>query len=80
MGIADQATALSAIETLARRIVEAARLAVAAHVADAGPATTDQLGRQTMIGGAGPVAPATADRVHARRPFDLDRGAAEGAD
>jgi hypothetical protein len=60
--------------TLGERIVEAARLATAVHLFESLAATSQHYGRQFGIGGAGPVAPATADRVHPRRPFRICDG------
>ena len=80
MAGADQETARGAMETLAQRIAGAARLAVALHLVTAQSETIQQFGRQASIGGAGGVAPATADRGHSRRPFGIHHGAAEGAD
>ena len=58
-------------KTLGERIVEAARLAVAVHLFESLATGTQHYGQQFGIGGAGPVAPATADRVHPRRPFRI---------
>ena len=58
-------------KTLGERIVEAARLAAAVHLFESLAATSQHYGQQFAIGGAGPVAPATADRVHPRRPFRI---------
>jgi hypothetical protein len=60
--------------TLGERIVAAARMAVAVHLFESLAATTGNYGQQFAIGGAGPVAPATADRVHSRRPFRIGGG------
>jgi hypothetical protein len=60
--------------TLGERIVAAARMAVAVHLFESLAATSQHYGQQFAIGGAGPVAPATADRVHARRPFRIQGG------
>jgi hypothetical protein len=57
--------------TLGERIVEAARLAVAVHLFQSLATTSEHYGQQFGIGGAGPVAPATADRARARRPFRI---------
>ena len=68
--------------TLGGRIVKAARLAVAVHLFESLAAKNTIIGRDVSIGGAGPVAPPTADRVHARRPFRIPSGVvvADGAD
>ena len=57
--------------TLGERIVAAARLAVAVHLFESLAAGSEHYGRQMSIGGAGPFAPATADRGHSRRPFRI---------
>ena len=56
---------------LGERVVAAARMAVAVHLFDSLAAGTQHYGQQFAIGGAGPVAPATADRAHPRRPFRI---------
>ena len=66
--------------TLGERIVAAARMAVAVHLFESLAATTGNYGQQFAIGGAGPVAPATADRVHPRRPFRIGDGAERAGD
>jgi hypothetical protein len=58
-------------KTLGERIVAAARMAVAVHLFESLAAGTQHYGQQFGIGGAGPVAPATADRARARRPFRI---------
>ena len=77
---AAEASGAESGKTLGERIVEAARLAVAVHLFESLAASTQHYGQQFAIGGAGPVAPATAARVHARRPFRItgDDGADEG--
>jgi hypothetical protein len=76
MGIAADLTVQDESGTLGTRIVEAARLAVAVHLFESLAASTDNYGRRFAIGGAGPRhAPATADRVHPRRPFRIPAGA-----
>jgi hypothetical protein len=57
--------------TLGKRIVAAARLAVAVHLFESLAASTQNYGQQFAIGGAGAAAPATADRARARRPFRI---------
>jgi len=57
--------------SLGERIVAAARMAVAVHLFESLAAGTQNYGQQFAIGGAGPVAPATADRVYPRRPFRI---------
>ena len=66
--------------TLGERIVAAARMAVAVHLFESLAAGSQHYGQQFAIGGAGPVAPATADRARARRPFRIcgDDGAEDG--
>ena len=79
MGIADDRTVESDTRTLGERIVEAARLAVSVHLFESLAASSQHYGQRLAIGGAGPFAPATADRGHSRRPFRIhaaDRGAA----
>ena len=56
-------------QSLGERIVAAARMAVAVHLFESLATGTQHYGQQFGIGGAGPVAPATADRARARRPF-----------
>ena len=58
-------------KTLGERIVAAARMAVAVHLFESLAGNAQHYGQQFGIGGAGPVAPATADRVHPRRPFRI---------
>jgi hypothetical protein len=58
-------------KTLGKRIVAAARMAVAVHLFESLAGHAPHYGQQFGIGGAGPVAPATADRVHPRRPFRI---------
>jgi hypothetical protein len=58
-------------KTLGERIVAAARMAVAVHLFESLAGSTQHYGQQFGIGGAGPVAPATADRARARRPFRI---------
>jgi len=60
--------------TLGERIVAAARLAVAVHLFESLAAGSKLYGRQMSIGGASPLAPATADRGHSRRPFRIPSG------
>ena len=79
MGIAGERTVEVVTRTLGERIVEAARLAVSVHLFESLAASSQHYGQRLAIGGAGPFAPATADRVHSRRPFrilDGDEGAA----
>ena len=57
--------------SLGERIVQAARLAVAVHLFESLPAASPNYGKHVSIGGAGPCAPATADRGHSRRPFRI---------
>ena len=52
----EQATGIDT-STLGRRIVEAARLAVAVHLFESLPATSPNYGRRIGIGGAGPFVP-----------------------
>jgi hypothetical protein len=47
--------------TLGRRIVEAARLAVAVHLFESLSATSENYGRRVGIGGAGPFVPGKDD-------------------
>ena len=69
-------------KTLGERIVAAARMAVTVHLFESLAGNTRNYGQQFGIGGAGPVAPATADRARARRPFRIccedDAGDASG--
>jgi hypothetical protein len=58
-------------KTLGERIVAAARMAVAVHLFESLAGNAQHYGQQFGIGGAGPVAPATADRARARRPFRI---------
>jgi len=48
------------LQTVAQRIVEAARLAAAAHLHGSHDDTGDNFGQRVAIGGAGPVSPADA--------------------
>ena len=66
-------------KTLGERIVEAARLAVSAHLFESLAASSQHYGQHLAIGGAGPFAPATADRGHSRRPFRIQGGDEGGA-
>ena len=58
-------------KTLGERIVAAAQMAVAVHLFESLAGNAQHYGQQFGIGGAGPVAPATADRARARRPFRI---------
>ena len=87
MAIADERTSEVETRTLGERIIEAARLAVAVHLFESLAASSQHYGQQHAIGGAGPFAPATADRGHSRRPsrisgdgvsWDADDGAGAG--
>ena len=80
MGIGAELTVQDGMNTLAARVVEAARLAVAVHLFESLAASTGHYGRRFAIGGAGPrQAPATADRAHPRRPFRIHADA-DGAE
>ena len=56
----EQASAIDT-STLGRRIVEAARLAVAVHLFESLTATSPNHGRRIGIGGAGPFVPGKGD-------------------
>ena len=76
----DESAVQTAMQALGERIVSAARLAVSAHLFESLAAASGNYGQQVVIGGAGPVVPATADRAHPRRPFRIPGDAACGAD